>query len=93
MPKLWDPFKYPTVQCRTIEVSQEEYDALELRQRAADKEDKNGAECCNARAIVGFLCTLEVGHKGDHIAFGSDVCCTWPQECAEPTPTPKEMHT
>ena len=80
MPKLWDPFEYPTVQGRTIEVSQAEYDALELRQHAADEADKNGAEGCNARAINGFFCTLEAGHKGDHIAFGSDIICTWPQE-------------
>lgn len=40
----------------------------------------NGSPICRARHPDGYICTLQPGHFGNHVAYGpADVYARWPQ--------------
>lgn len=34
-------------------------------------------KCCGATSSMGFICTNDPAHKGDHVAYDAEINVTW----------------
>jgi len=53
----------------------------------SDCEFCEGDATCNATSPVGYICTRDDGHTGDHVAcdLAKHACAVWPRRDEHPT--------